>query len=99
MRNRYFLLIDALGAAVSVLIAFTARFEGLAWWPTLGQMIIAYALIAIPLKLCAFFAVGLYRRLWRYASIGDLEVAVAASAIGLLIAFIVGLVIVPSLHL
>ncbi|HEX4684480.1 MAG TPA: nucleoside-diphosphate sugar epimerase/dehydratase [Gemmatimonadaceae bacterium] len=99
MRNRYFLLFDAIGAVVAVLIAFTARFEGLGWWPHLGRLIIAYALISIPLRLAAFMVVGLYRRLWRYASIGDLEIALAASGMGLLLSSVVGLVVIPVFRL
>jgi FlaA1/EpsC-like NDP-sugar epimerase len=99
MRNRYFLLIDGLVATLAILIAFTARFEGLHWWPRLAAMLLAYAAVSIPLKLVAFFAVGLYRRLWRYASIGDLELVLAASSLGLAISFFVGLVVVPGLNL
>jgi FlaA1/EpsC-like NDP-sugar epimerase len=99
MRNRYFLFIDAMAAALAALLAFTARFEGLGWWAAWGRLFVVYAVVAIPLKLCAFWAVGLYRRLWRYASIGDLELVLGASGLGLVISFAVGVVAIPLAHI
>jgi FlaA1/EpsC-like NDP-sugar epimerase len=99
MRNRIFLAIDVLVALFAIVAAFSARFEGLSWWSNLGGMAIAYAAIAIPLKLIAFVSVGLYSRLWRYASIADLEVALVASLAGTAVSFAVGVFVVPAAHL
>jgi FlaA1/EpsC-like NDP-sugar epimerase len=87
------------GAALAVLIAFTVRFEGAEWWSQWGALFVVFALAAIPLKLGAFFSVGLYRRLWRYASIGDLEVVLAAAGLALVISFAVGTIVIPVARL
>lgn len=99
MRNRYFLFLDAVWVGCAVFIAFTARFEGVDWWSSWSRLCLVYAALSIPLRLTAFFAVGLYRRLWRYASIGDLEVVLGASGVGLAISLLVGALIVPMAHL
>jgi FlaA1/EpsC-like NDP-sugar epimerase len=99
MRNRIFLALDVLLAVIVALLSFTARFEGLSWWPALGSLAITYLAVAIPIKLVLFWHVGLYSRLWRYASISDLEIILVACVLGAVASFGVGLVIVPGLHL
>jgi len=99
MRNRIFLALDVLLAVVVALLSFTARFEGLAWWPSLGRLAITYLAVAIPIKLILFWHVGLYSRLWRYASISDLEIVLVACILGAVASFFVGLVLVPGLRL
>ena len=97
MRNRFFLALDVPLCALIVFVAFSARFEGFGWWQALGSMAVSYAAISIPLKLAAFWQVGLYRRLWRYASIFDLETAMLACALGACVSFGVGLIVMPEL--
>ncbi len=58
---------------------------------------IGYAAIAIPLKIVLFWRVGLYSRLWRYASVADLETALIACLLGIIVSFGVGLVAMPLL--
>jgi FlaA1/EpsC-like NDP-sugar epimerase len=99
MRNRYFLLLDVLGLTLSVFIAFTARFEGWGWWPELASAALIYVGIAVPLKVIGFLGIGLYSRLWKYASIADLELLMAGTALGAAIAFAVGIGVIPLLHL
>jgi FlaA1/EpsC-like NDP-sugar epimerase len=91
MRNRYFLAIDALLCVAILFVAFTARFEGLSWIDTIPRVALAYGTLVIPLKLIGFWRVGLYGRLWKYASIADLEIATYASAWAVFISFVVGM--------
>lgn len=99
MRNRFFLALDCLLATLVVFVAFTARFEGLDWWTSLRSVAIAYAVVAVPVKLVSFWRLGLYSRLWQYASIADLEIALFAGIVGVGISFFTGLVALPLLHL
>src|SRR5581483_11245375 len=99
MRNRVFLALDVLLCTLVVLVAFTARFEGLGWFASMGAVAVIYAALSIPLKVAGFWSVGLYSRLWRYASIADLEIAMLACALGTAVSFLVGLGIMPALHL
>ncbi len=99
MRNRIFLGSDVVVCLLAVYVAFTARFEGLMWWPQAAKLAVAYAVLVTVLKVLAFLQIGLYSRLWRYASIADLELALLASAVGIAISFVVGLGVVPLLHL
>jgi Predicted nucleoside-diphosphate sugar epimerases len=96
MRNRIFLVLDVVLAVGVALLSFTARFEGLGWWPDLASMATAYVMVAVPAKILLFLRVGLYRRLWRYASIADLEPLLVASLLATLASFIIGLVFLPA---
>ena len=96
MKNRYFLALDLLSAVVIVAVAFTARFDGLEWWPSLAGMAVGFAVIAIPIKAVVFYRVGLYSRLWKYASIADLETILLGSLLGVVVTFGVGLVVLPA---
>jgi FlaA1/EpsC-like NDP-sugar epimerase len=95
MRNRTYLAFDLLAGLAVVFLAFSARFDGLGWWPDLVWMAGLYAGIAIPLRLFVFWGVGLYGRLWSYASIADLEVAVVACCLGGIVSLGVGLGLMP----
>lgn len=99
MRNRVFLVLDVLLCGFIVFIAYTARFEGFGWLQTMAASAFAYAAIAIPLKVLVFWRVGLYSRLWRYASVADLEIAMLACMLGALTSFVVGVAIMPGIGL
>src|ERR1700755_2445050 len=74
MRNRIFFALDIALLAAVVLVAFAARFEGLDAWRDWGRAATLFTLVAVPLKMALFYRAGIYRRLWRYASIADLEI-------------------------
>jgi FlaA1/EpsC-like NDP-sugar epimerase len=97
MRNRVFLGLDLVVTVAVAIFAFTARYEGFGWWTDIRPTVLAYIAFAVPLKIVAFFSVGLYRRLWRYASIADLEVAFSAAVLGTVAAFVTGVWLLPLL--
>jgi len=99
MRNRFFLGLDLVVLVAVAIFAFTARYEGFGWWTEIRPTVIAYIAFAVPLKIAAFLGVGLYQRLWRYASIADLEVAFSAAGLATLAAFLTGIVLLPWLGL
>ena len=78
IRNRYFLLSDALLFSASTLAAFALRFEGFDWDTPYRQVAIAYLAISLVVKLYVCHASGLYRRLWRHASVVEVERLIGA---------------------
>ncbi|MGH9885317.1 MAG: nucleoside-diphosphate sugar epimerase/dehydratase, partial [bacterium] len=95
MRNRIYLAIDVVLGVAIVFVAYTARFDGLGWWPLLSRSAITFAAVAVPIKIVLFYRVGLYRRLWRYASIADLETLLIAGLLGTGASFMIGIVLLP----
>jgi FlaA1/EpsC-like NDP-sugar epimerase len=80
VRNRYLLVLDAALLALAPLVAYALRFEGWAWSPDHQATALTYVAIAMPLSVLVFLGLGLYRCLWRYASIAELELIFAAVA-------------------
>jgi FlaA1/EpsC-like NDP-sugar epimerase len=80
LRNRHVLLIDALLLAAAPLVAYALRFEGPEWGAAHTFTALVYVALAVPLQLGIFLWFGLYRRLWRYASISELELIFIAGA-------------------
>jgi FlaA1/EpsC-like NDP-sugar epimerase len=95
VRNRFFLLSDALLFTASTLLAFALRFEGFVWGPEYVRTAVVYILIAVPLKLLVSYHSGLYRRLWRHAGVMELERLVLAASIFGLGSFLLGAVLLP----
>jgi FlaA1/EpsC-like NDP-sugar epimerase len=100
LRNRLFLAIDLVALPVATLLAFSIRFEGWGWtatdyWP-LAVVFIAFA---IPIKVLGLYIGGVYRRLWRYASIGDCEILVAVVLVTGTLTGIIGILLFPHLDL
>jgi FlaA1/EpsC-like NDP-sugar epimerase len=99
MRNRIFFALDILLATAVVFVSFAARFEGFALWPQWHRSALLFIAVAVPIKIAVFYHVGIYRRLWRYASISDLERLVAALLIAAVVSFAVGVVVLPAVGL
>jgi len=70
MRNRFVLLLDIVAFAVAVCGAFGLRFDWF-FFRTRPEFV-PYVLAAPAIKALIFFAFGMYRRFWRYASVNDL---------------------------
>jgi FlaA1/EpsC-like NDP-sugar epimerase len=79
LRNRAFFASDLVLLPVSAFIAFAARYEGI-WTADVPRMLEVFVLSAVPLKIIALLGLGLYRRLWRYASVSDLEMLIRGAA-------------------
>ena len=91
-RNRYILLIDIalvlLAAPLSFLIRLDASPAFIEFLPILAR----FALAGVVIKPCLYWAFGLYRPYWRYASVRELRLivtAVTASALALTVLFVV----------
>lgn len=74
------LFLDATCVMVAYILAYLLRFDG--HIPTLQWINIKNTLpYVIPIKLSCFFMLGLYRGMWRYTSLTDLNNVVKASAL------------------
>ena len=78
MRNRYVFIADVLIVALAVWAAYGIRFGFLfiQYRGEFGTFLIA----ALVIKLVTYYAFGLYRRYWRYASYWDLVAIVLANS-------------------
>ena len=72
IRNRFFVVSDILLLPLAALLAFLIRFEGANWDIASGAALNGFILYGLPVKLAILFGLGMYRRLWQYASISDL---------------------------
>ncbi|MGQ0703344.1 MAG: polysaccharide biosynthesis protein [Gemmatimonadales bacterium] len=88
LRNRYLLLSDAVLFTVSLGLAFTLRYEALEWPPGQGRTFLLLVAIFVPIKLALLYAVGLYRRLWSFAGVAELERIIVG---GILVAVVTGM--------
>jgi FlaA1/EpsC-like NDP-sugar epimerase len=92
-RNRYVLAADLAGFVCAAAGAFTLRFDWLfaAYRPEFPQFLVA----ALVIKPIVFFLFGMYRRVWRYTTLGDgLGILLASSASSLTLAVVMFLTIV-----
>lgn len=94
MRNRYILLGDFLLVALAAFGAFALRFD---WRFYLERHeFLPYLALALVVKLPTFYLFGMYRRLWRYATVSDL-IAIATAV--LMSSIVVALVVAVALWL
>ena len=70
IRNRYFVISDVILTALSAILGFAIRLDFPGFWSYLS-VCIPFMLMAVALKLTAYYACGLYRRYWRYASVPE----------------------------
>ncbi|MHB1317366.1 MAG: polysaccharide biosynthesis protein [Anaerolineae bacterium] len=96
IRNRHLLLWDIVSQPIIVLAAFSLRLERV-YPAAYEEQIWAYSLVSALLVPGVFYLLGMYRRFWRYAGSGEVELIVIASVLGCLVsAILIFLVLVPS---
>jgi FlaA1/EpsC-like NDP-sugar epimerase len=96
MRNRHLLLLDAASLVAAPVIAFAVRFEDFAWLGENLRVVLPYIFLAGPLRLAVFYNFGMYRRLWRHASIGELRQVLFAGGAAAVFAAAIGLWFLPA---
>ncbi|MFN2601779.1 MAG: polysaccharide biosynthesis protein [Gemmatimonadaceae bacterium] len=99
LRNRHLFVADTLAVILAPLAAFLVRFEEPRWITDNLRLVGLYLLLSVPLRLLIFYAAGMYRRLWRHASVGELKPIALAALGGGIIAGLVGLIVLPVFHL
>jgi FlaA1/EpsC-like NDP-sugar epimerase len=97
LRNRHLLMLDALLLGLCILVAYVVRFEGFDWGSANLHTALAYAAVSVPLKLGVLLYVGLYRRLWRFAGVAELEHILVATATSASLSALVGAAMLPWL--
>jgi FlaA1/EpsC-like NDP-sugar epimerase len=95
LRNRHLLVADVALLAASPLLLYALRFEGFTWGQQNVRTAVTFLVCAIPLQIATYYLFGLYRRLWRYASLGELELIFVAGAAGGVLCTLLGLAILP----
>ena len=98
-RNRYLFLLDGILVGVAPLFAYAIRFEGWVWGEQHARTAVWYLALSLPAKLATFLFFGLYRRLWRHASVEELERISAACAVAAVLSALIGIVLIPALGL
>jgi FlaA1/EpsC-like NDP-sugar epimerase len=96
MRNRHLFFLDAASLILAPVAAFAVRFEGFGWLSTNLGMVLPYIFLAGPLRLGVLYSFGMYRRLWRQASIGELKQVIVAGGAAALVAATIGLWLLPA---
>ena len=99
MRNRYYLLLDLIGLSLVPFAALALRFEGFAWPDGYAATAVAFALLTLPVRILVAWRAGLYRCIWKHASVVELErilgaalvIAVLDATIGLLMQYSTGM--------
>jgi FlaA1/EpsC-like NDP-sugar epimerase len=99
LRNRYLFGSDVVLLTASTVLAFFLRFETLDLQPAQRHAALLYILSSLPAKLVVFWIVGLYRRLWRYAGLVEVESLLAASLLSGMICLLIGSLALPLLRL
>src|SRR5687768_4796963 len=94
-RNRYLLFVDAVLLTALPFVVYALRFESFGWAPEHELTAWAFALVMVPLEIAILIAFGLYRRLWRFASIWELKLIFAAGVLAAAVAWVVGAAVLP----
>ena len=98
LRNRHFLLLDALVLCVTPALALMLRVDGMQAISKNAPALAFFTLAALLISIAVFFAFGLYQRYWRYASVDELtQIAAAVVAATALVAVAFFAIRTPSL--
>ena len=96
MRNRHLFLLDTISLIAAPIVAFAVRFESFGWIGQYPRLVFPYILIAGPIRLAVLYNFGMYRRLWRHASVGELRQILAAGLVAATCSALVGLWLLPA---
>lgn len=86
---------DLILLPLCALIAFKARYEGV-WDAGIVGIVETFVFTSVPLKLMALISLGLYRRMWRYASVSDVEMLLASASVCALVDAFTGILLLPT---
>ncbi len=93
VRNRHFLVMDAVLLALTPTLALSLRLDADAWASPFRVGLAVFTVVSLIVKLRVFYRLGMYRRYWRYASMDELYIITLAvgTACGVLsVTFFVG---------
>jgi FlaA1/EpsC-like NDP-sugar epimerase len=98
LRNRAFFASDLILLPLCAVVAFAARYDGLDS-PAVRDMLRVFVLSGVPLKVALLLWLGMYRRLWRYASVADMELLLLGAGACALVDILLGTVGLSALGL
>lgn len=81
LRNRHFVLLDALILCITPALALMLRVDGVQALGNYAPALLIYIATALLIRVAIFYGFGLYSRYWRYASIGELAQITAAALV------------------
>ncbi|MEI2690889.1 MAG: nucleoside-diphosphate sugar epimerase/dehydratase [Anaerolineae bacterium] len=100
LRNRHFLLLDALALCVTPALALALRVDGVQALSNYVTPLLLYIAAALAIRLAVFYSAGLYSRFWRYASVGELtQIGAAVLVSTIIIVALFFVVRIPALGL
>jgi len=99
MRNRYLFFIDLVLLAPLPFLAMALRMESFDWSASSAEAVFAYAAISLPTRIGVAYGAGIYRFLWRHASLVELEHLVFAAATSTVLTFVTGAVLLSGFGL
>lgn len=95
-RNRHNFALDLVLLPLATWLAHVVRFEGLTWEGDYARIGLIYLALSLFLKFSLLLGLGLYRRLWRFASMADLESILLFAALSGLGCFVLGAFLMPE---
>ena len=99
MRNRHLFLLDLVLLSLLPFLSMGLRMETFAWTADESQIVSAYAALALPIRLLVFHRAGIYRFLWRHASLVELQRLTYAAATSAVLTFAAGAYVIRGLGL
>ena len=95
IRSRYLLLLDAGSLLLAATLAYALRFDGFQLSAADHRTAIAFAITSALASLGVFLLTGLYRRIWSYASVAEVERIVVGISIATVCSALIGLLLLP----
>ncbi len=93
LKNRWLVFLhDALWVPVALFLAFWLRFNLGEIPPLYVDALEVLLLVALPVQAATFYFLGLYRGIWRFASIPDLLLIIKTVAAGMVVTFILAFI-------
>jgi len=81
IRVRYLLMVDIFLTIVSILASYILRLELIAVFPTYTASVLWMIGLSILIKPVIYYFFGMYRRVWRYASMRELMMVLTATSV------------------
>ena len=97
LRNRYLLAFDVILLCAVPPLLYALRFEGAEWGAANAATARWFTGTATPVYLLVMFAFGLYRRLWRYASVAELKRIIVAGGTASILCALLGTYVLPTM--
>src|SRR4029079_2801721 len=95
LRNRHLFVLDVLLLSVLPFALYALRFESLGLDAANLRTALVYTAAVVPVQLAIFIGFGLYGRLWRYASITELELIFIAGLVAGVVNVVLGSLVLP----